>query len=98
MTDLQLVMILQWLTQVCTIDYATAHELFISLKPCQWYKKNLQTYKCKLKFGRVIQINRAYIFLKTEMEEFFYKSINTCGSYKIGKFISVYIWQDVFVK
>lgn len=31
-----------------------------------------------------------YIF-KTEMEKFFYKSINTSGIYKIGKFISVYI-------
>lgn len=38
-----------------------------------------------------------YIF-KTEMEKFFYKSINTSGIYKIGKFISVYIWQKVFVR
>lgn len=37
-------------------------------------------------------------FLKTEMEKFFYKTINTCGIYKIGKFVSVYIWQEVFVK
>lgn len=95
MTDLQLVMIFQWLTQVCTIDYATAHEMFISLKPCQWYKKNIQ------KQAQVWKSNSnksSLYFLKTEMEKFFYKSINTCGSYKIGKFISVYIWQDVFVK
>lgn len=38
-----------------------------------------------------------YIF-KTEMEKFFYKSINTSGIYKIGKFMSVYIWQKVFVR
>lgn len=29
--------------------------------------------------------------LKTEMEKFFYKSINTSGIYKTGKFINVYI-------